>query len=241
MHRRCPPRALSSRCQRRCRSSGRKIRSARAAARSVPASAPTRAFGPSPSVIAAMNAAAPEKWKYCDPDNHDLKAALADALGVRSRTSSSAKASTACSICASACMSSPATPSSPRSAPIRPSTSTSPASAAGWLRCLMRTTARDLDGLLAAVRRENASARLSLQSRQSDGHMVGGRRNHPLHRGAARDHDVRPRRGLWRDRPGIGAAAARHRAAERASACAPSPRPTGLPAYAAATRSASGR
>ncbi|HTV71202.1 MAG TPA: pyridoxal phosphate-dependent aminotransferase [Rhizobiaceae bacterium] len=35
-------------------------------------------FGPAPSVIAAMNAAAPEMWKYCDPDNHDLKAALAD-------------------------------------------------------------------------------------------------------------------------------------------------------------------
>jgi len=34
-------------------------------------------FGPAPSVIAAMNAAAPEMWKYCDPDNHDLKAALA--------------------------------------------------------------------------------------------------------------------------------------------------------------------
>jgi histidinol-phosphate aminotransferase len=34
-------------------------------------------FGPAPSVIAAMNAAAPEMWKYCDPDNHELKAALA--------------------------------------------------------------------------------------------------------------------------------------------------------------------
>lgn len=34
-------------------------------------------FGPAPGVIAAMNAAAPEMWKYCDPDNHDLKAALA--------------------------------------------------------------------------------------------------------------------------------------------------------------------
>jgi histidinol-phosphate aminotransferase len=34
-------------------------------------------FGPAPSVIAAMNAAAPEMWKYCDPDNHDLKAAVA--------------------------------------------------------------------------------------------------------------------------------------------------------------------
>ncbi|MDW6021185.1 pyridoxal phosphate-dependent aminotransferase [Mesorhizobium sp. BAC0120] len=35
-------------------------------------------FGPSPRVIAAMNAAAPEQWKYCDPDNHDLKAAVAE-------------------------------------------------------------------------------------------------------------------------------------------------------------------
>jgi histidinol-phosphate aminotransferase len=34
-------------------------------------------FGPSPGVIAAMQAAAPEMWKYCDPDNHDLRAALA--------------------------------------------------------------------------------------------------------------------------------------------------------------------
>ena len=39
-------------------------------------------FGPAPGVIAAMNAAAPEMWKYCDPDNHDLKAALADFHGV---------------------------------------------------------------------------------------------------------------------------------------------------------------
>jgi histidinol-phosphate aminotransferase len=34
-------------------------------------------FGPSPKVIAAMQAAAAGMWKYCDPDNHDLKAALA--------------------------------------------------------------------------------------------------------------------------------------------------------------------
>lgn len=39
-------------------------------------------FGPSPAVIAAMNAAAPGMWMYCDPDNHDLKAALAAFLGI---------------------------------------------------------------------------------------------------------------------------------------------------------------
>lgn len=39
-------------------------------------------FGPSPKVIAAMQAAAAESWQYCDPENHDIKAALARHLGV---------------------------------------------------------------------------------------------------------------------------------------------------------------
>lgn len=39
-------------------------------------------FGPSPRVIARMEQAAAEMWKYCDPDNFDLKAALARHLGI---------------------------------------------------------------------------------------------------------------------------------------------------------------
>ncbi|MFO1121424.1 MAG: pyridoxal phosphate-dependent aminotransferase [Hyphomicrobiales bacterium] len=39
-------------------------------------------FGPSPKVIAALQQAASDSWKYCDPENHDLKAALARHLGV---------------------------------------------------------------------------------------------------------------------------------------------------------------
>ncbi len=39
-------------------------------------------FGPSPQAIAAMREAAADCWMYCDPENHDLKAALAQALGV---------------------------------------------------------------------------------------------------------------------------------------------------------------
>ena len=39
-------------------------------------------FGPSPSVIAAMSTAAGEMWKYCDPDNFELKDALARHFGV---------------------------------------------------------------------------------------------------------------------------------------------------------------
>ena len=41
-------------------------------------------FGPAPSVIAAMADAAGAMWKYCDPDNFDLKAALAAHLGIKS-------------------------------------------------------------------------------------------------------------------------------------------------------------
>jgi len=40
-------------------------------------------FGPSPRAIAAMAKAAAECWKYGDPENHDLKAALAQRHGVR--------------------------------------------------------------------------------------------------------------------------------------------------------------
>jgi histidinol-phosphate aminotransferase len=40
-------------------------------------------FGPSPRAIAAMQAAAADSWKYGDPENHDLKAAIAEQLGVK--------------------------------------------------------------------------------------------------------------------------------------------------------------
>jgi len=39
-------------------------------------------FGPSPQVVAAMQQAASECWMYADPENHDLKAALARHHGV---------------------------------------------------------------------------------------------------------------------------------------------------------------
>lgn len=39
-------------------------------------------FGPAPSVIATMQKVAADQWMYCDPDNQDLKAALAAHLGI---------------------------------------------------------------------------------------------------------------------------------------------------------------
>ncbi|MCF3935878.1 pyridoxal phosphate-dependent aminotransferase [Acuticoccus sp. M5D2P5] len=40
------------------------------------------AFGPSPKAVAAMAAAASEVWQYGDPENHDLRAAIAAHHGV---------------------------------------------------------------------------------------------------------------------------------------------------------------
>ena len=40
-------------------------------------------FGPSPRVIEAIGAAAGDVWQYCDPENHDLKRALAAHLRVK--------------------------------------------------------------------------------------------------------------------------------------------------------------
>ncbi len=42
-------------------------------------------FGPSPRVAEALAAAGPEVWKYCDPENHELREALARHLGVSPR------------------------------------------------------------------------------------------------------------------------------------------------------------
>ncbi len=39
-------------------------------------------FGPSPKAIAAMQSAAADVWMYGDPENHDLKQALASRLGL---------------------------------------------------------------------------------------------------------------------------------------------------------------
>ncbi len=40
-------------------------------------------FGPSPNTISAMEEALQDIWKYCDPENHDLKQALAVHHGVK--------------------------------------------------------------------------------------------------------------------------------------------------------------
>lgn len=40
-------------------------------------------FGPSPRAVEAMAREAAESWKYCDPENYELKVAFADHVGVK--------------------------------------------------------------------------------------------------------------------------------------------------------------
>ncbi|MBM3520032.1 MAG: pyridoxal phosphate-dependent aminotransferase, partial [Alphaproteobacteria bacterium] len=56
------------------RRSGRTIRARIGANESV--------FGPAPAALAAMREAAAYVWKYCDPENHELKAAIAAHYGI---------------------------------------------------------------------------------------------------------------------------------------------------------------
>ncbi len=43
-------------------------------------------FGPSPKAVEAMRQAAPDMWMYCDPNNHDLRQALAAHHGLPPQT-----------------------------------------------------------------------------------------------------------------------------------------------------------
>ena len=154
-------------------------------------------------------------WMYCDPDNYDLKPALAAHLGVatkhrrRRRHRRPAEPGRA-HVCRRR-----ATRWSPRSAPIRPSTSMSPALADGWSTCPMRTTARTSTG---CSRRRGARTRAMVYLSNPDnpmgtwweaGEIAASSRRCPRPR-------CRPRRGLWRDRPGMALPPLDVDAAERA-------------------------
>ena len=65
-------------------------------------------FGPSPKAVEAMAKAARDVWMYGDPENHDLRAALAAHHGVAAENIVVAKALTACSAILSGCWSAPA-------------------------------------------------------------------------------------------------------------------------------------
>ena len=172
-------------------------------------------FGPSPAVIAAMNAAAPGMWMYCDPDNYDLKAALAAFFGVDIENVVVGEGIDGLLNLVVRMYVAPGE-AVVTSLGAYPTFNFHVAGFGGRLVTVpFENDLENLDGLLAAVEARERAAGLSLQSRQSDGNMVGGFGNRPFHRGAAGDHDAHPRRGLWRDGAGIGAAAARHFAPER--------------------------
>ena len=63
-------------------------------------------FGVSPKAAAAMAEAGKEIWKYCDPEGHDLRRALATYHGIGMTISCSPTASTGCSASPRGCSSS---------------------------------------------------------------------------------------------------------------------------------------
>ena len=235
-------RRLSAHFPRRCRLSARRRRSEIAAAPFAPASAPMRAV----SVLRhasspAWRGIARDMWMYCDPDNHDLKVAVAAHLGVGAENVVVGEGIDGLLSLVARMYVEPGD-AVVTSLGAYPTFNFHVAGFGGRLVAVPYENDREsLDGLLAAVPQGQCAAGLSVQPRQSDGKLVGGGRTQPLHRSLAGNHHAGARRGLWRDGAGLRAAADRCLAGRTSSACAPSRRPTDWPAYAAAMRSAKPR
>ncbi len=89
-------------------------------------------FGPSPKAIAAMRQAAAECWMYCDPENYDLKTALAQELGLSPANIVVEEGIDSLFVLHCANVHRAGTSLFPHSGLVRPSTSMSPDMAAVW-------------------------------------------------------------------------------------------------------------
>ena len=206
-----PPRRAA--CPPPCPSSAPRPRSAPAAAPSSPGSAPTRAcFGPSPPRHRRDGRGRRATcWMYGDPENHDLRAALAAHHGVAPGEHHGRRGHRRAARQSRAAAGRPRRRrSSPPTAPIRPSTSTSRASAARCTRCPTATTTRTPRRCSRAAARDRRAAGLPRQSRQSDGHLARRpRRSRAMIDALPGGTLLVPRRGLCRLR------ARRHRRRDR--------------------------
>ena len=131
-------------------------------------------FGPAPSVIAAMAAAARDMWMYCDPDNFDLKTALAAHLGV-------GYGNVVIGEGIDGLLNLAVRMFAPAGAPVVTSLGAYPTfnfHVAGFGARLVavpyENDRESLDGLARRRQARRRAAGLSVQSRQSDGNLVGG-------------------------------------------------------------------
>ncbi len=172
-------------------------------------------FGPSPAVAAAMARAGADMWKYCDPENHDLKAALAAHLGIPQANVVVGEGIDGLLGLIVRMYLNPGD-AVVTSLGAYPTFNFHVAGFGGRLVTVPYADDReDLDALARGRAPRERSAGLLVQSRQSDGHLVGGRRNHALHRGNARDDNAGAGRSLRRNRASVGDPAARPRPAQR--------------------------
>ena len=175
------------------------------------------ALGRRPSVIAAMRAAAPDMWMYCDPDNHDLKPALAAHLGVGYGNVVVGEGIDGLLNLVVRMMISEGMPVV-TSLGAYPTFNFHVAGVGGRLVAVPYENDREsLDGLLAAVRRENAPLVYLSNPDNPMGTWWEAAEISRFIEALPETTDAGARRGLWRARPAFRAAAARRFAPERAS------------------------
>ena len=124
-------------------------------------------------------------WKYCDPENHDLKAALAAHLGIPQANVVVGEGIDGLLGLIVRMYLNPGD-AVVTSLGAYPTFNFHVAGFGGRLVTVPYAGDReDLDALARGGAPRERSAGLLVQSRQSDGHLVGGRRSHALHRGNA--------------------------------------------------------
>ena len=176
-------------------------------------------FGPSPKALAAMRAAADGNWMYADPESHDLRAALAQFHGVDLDNIVIGEGIDGLLGLAVKLVVEPGS-AVVTSDGTYPTFNFHVAGGGGRLvRVPYRDDMQDIEALLAAARREDARILYRLQSRQSDGLVLGRRCVARAHRRSAAWRAAVARRGLLRYGARGGAAAGRHR--QRAGAAVP--------------------
>ena len=166
-------------------------------------------FGPSPRALEAMRREAADAWKYCDPENHDLKHALAAKHGVQPENIVVGEGIDGLFGYIVRLFVEPGVTVA-TSLGAYPTFNFHVAGYGGRLVTTPYVNDReDPDSLLALANKEKARPAVPRQPGQSDGLLVGRRDRPGADRAASGEHAALPRRGLLRVRAG------RHHAADR--------------------------
>ena len=130
-------------------------------------------FGPSPLAIEAMRAAAADNWKYSDPENHDLRAAIAAFHGVGIDNVVIGEGIDGLLGLAVRMAADPGTPIVTSDGAYPTFNFHVATQGADLIKVPFRNDHEDLDALLEAAKQYKGAHPLCFQSQQPDGHLVG--------------------------------------------------------------------